>query len=107
MEDVISPKSSNMHLLQALDYFRQAELANGRLAEFKASEQERKAKAKGRSKSLEPMSALDKFRKATEKVVVVNSLRHPMMSAMGYGKADLGKVNDLKERLLKKKGTSF
>jgi hypothetical protein len=107
MEDVISPKSSNLHLLQALDYFQQAELANGRLANFKATEPARKAKAKAaRSKSQEPIgSTMSKFRAATQKVVVMNTLRHPMMNAAGFTKADLGKVNDLKERLLRRSST--
>jgi hypothetical protein len=108
MEDVmISPKSSNLHMLQALDYFHQAELANGRLADFKATESARKAKAKaGRSKSQEPMgSTLSKFRAATQKVVVMNTLRHPMMNAAGFTKADLGKVNNLRERLLRRGST--
>lgn len=107
MEDfVISPKSNNLHLLQALDYFHQAELANGRLANFKAAEA-RKARAAmaNRSKSSEPRSKLDKFRAATEKVVIANTLRHPMAS-VGFAKADLGKVNDLKERLLRRKSVS-
>lgn len=95
---VISPKSVNLHQLKALDYFTQAELANVRLADFKAAS-ERKAKTKARSKSSEPtMTAREKLRKATEKVVAVNMLRHPMM-ANGLAKADLGKVNDLKARL--------
>ena len=103
LEDVvISPKACHLNLLQALDYFQQAEVANGRLAEFKAMESERKVKAKkGRSQSLQPKSALEKLRAATEKVMIVNTLRHPM-AQMGYGKADLGKANDLKERLRRK-----
>jgi hypothetical protein len=108
LEDVIiSPKSSNMNLLQALDYFHQAELSNRRLADFKATEA-RKAKAKERrSKSSEPTSALNKLRTATQKVMIANAVRHPMMMNAAFGKADLGKANDLKERLLRRKSTSL
>ena len=111
MEDVISPKSSQAHLLHALDYFRHAELANGRLAEFqkersrKAIEAKLKAGQVRRSKSLENLSALDKFRKATEKIKIVNTIRHPGLAA-GMGKAELGKANDLQARLLKKRSVS-
>jgi hypothetical protein len=102
---VISPKSSDMALIKALDYFTHAELANGRYADFKASESARKAKTRStRSKSLEPaMTAMEKLRAATEKVVAVNMLRHPMLANAGFAKADLGKVNDLKERLMSRK----
>jgi hypothetical protein len=106
---VISPKSSKLHLLQALDYFHQAELANGRYADFKAAEVAKKAKSRaGRSKSSEPMSALEKLRAASQKVVAVNALRHPLMmnAGAGFAKADLGKVNDLKQRLLRRQSVS-
>jgi hypothetical protein len=81
-------------------------LANGRLANFKAAESAKKATARaGRSKSSEPSSALDKLRAATKKVVVANTFRHPLMNA-GLGKADLGKVNDLKERLMRRRSVT-
>ena len=111
MDGVISPKSNQTHLLQALDYFRHAELANGRLAEFqkerskKALEAKLKAGQSRRSKSLEPKNMMDKFRAATEKVMLVNAIRHPGLGP-GMGKADLGKANDLRERLLRKKSVS-
>jgi len=103
---VISPKTSSLNLLHALDYFQEAASANQRLARFKATQEERFAKVKakgGRAKSLEPVSnrALDKFRAAADKVVIANTFRHPMMSTgMGYSE-NFGKVNDLKERLLR------
>ena len=37
------------------------------------------------------LSALDKFRKATEKIKIVNTIRHPGLAA-GMGKAELGKA---------------
>lgn len=101
---VISPKSISLHQLKALDYFTQAELANGRLKEFKTASAR---KAKTRSKSLEPtMTAREKLRAATDKIVAVNMLRHPMMAQAGFAKADLGKVNDLKARLMRRQSVS-
>ena len=82
-------------------------MANGRLAQFqkerskKALEAKLKAGQSRRSKSLEPKNMMDKFRAATEKVKLVNALRHPGLGP-GMGKADLGKANDLRERLLRK-----
>jgi hypothetical protein len=96
-----------MHLLKALDYFTQAELANGRLDNFKATVSNRKANR--RAKSSEPtMTAREKLRAATEKVVAVNMLRHPMMlnAGTGFAKAEFGKVNDLKARLLRRQSVS-
>lgn len=109
MEDLlISPKSSQGHLLQAVDYFRHAERANRRLAEFKAGQGTTRTPkttsgASVRAKSADPLS---KFRSAAEKVVVMNRLRNPM-EGIGFGKAELGKTNDLKARLQRRKSTSF
>merc|ERR550514_1493581 len=106
MEDVISPKSSQAHLLHALDYFRQAELANGRLAEFqkersrKAIEAKLKAGQVRRSKSLENLSAMDKFRKATEKIKIVNTIRHPGLAA-GMGRLNSGRPTTCKRACLR------
>jgi hypothetical protein len=47
------------------------------------------------------MSAFAKLRSAGDKILAVNRLQRPM-AEIGYGKADLGKANDLKERLRRK-----
>ena len=42
-------------------------------------------------RAMETESVMDKFRAATEKVMIVNTIRHPGLGS-GIGRADLGKA---------------
>ena len=46
--------------------------------------------AKG-PRAMETESVMDKFRAATEKVMIVNTIRHPGLGS-GIGRADVGKA---------------